>query len=77
VAWVAAIPGSPAKYLAVFNLGDTAAEEIRVNCSDLGLRASCLLRDLWAKKDLGRIEGGGTFSVRPHASLFYKLTPAP
>src|ERR1035437_7819806 len=56
VAWfaetAAEMAASPAKYLAVFNIGDTADENIRVNWSDLGLPAKCAVRDLWAKKDL-------------------------
>jgi hypothetical protein len=75
VAWFAETAGSPAKYLAVFNIGDTADENIRVNWSDLGLPANCAVRDLWAKKDLGTVREGQTFKVAPHATAFYKLTP--
>jgi hypothetical protein len=76
VAWVAELPGSNAKYLAVFNTGDTAPEQIKVNWSDLGLSGDCTVRDLWAKKDAGKVSGGQTFTVPPHASAFYKITPA-
>ena len=75
IAWVGELPGSPAKYLAVFNIGDTATEEIRVNWADVGVSKSCAVRDLWAKKDLGKVDEGRTFSVKPHAAGFYKLTP--
>jgi hypothetical protein len=75
VAWVAETAGSPAKYLAVFNTGDAAAESIRVNWADLGLPANCAVRDLWAKKDLGTVREGQTVKIAPHASAFYKLTP--
>ena len=77
VAWVAEVAGSPARYLAAFNIGDTGEEGIHVNWSDLGLPQSCELRDLWARKDLGTVEGGQTFKLLPHAAAFYKLTPAP
>ncbi len=75
VAWTAEMAGSPAKYLAVFNLGDTE-EEVRVNWSEVGLPANCRLRDLWAKKDLGPVQQGRGFRLAPHASAIYKLTPA-
>ena len=75
IAWVAEIPGSPAKYLAVFNTGDTATEEIRVNWTDVGLPKSCAVRDLWAMTDLGKVEEGRSFSMKPHAAGFYRLTP--
>ncbi|HKX31317.1 MAG TPA: glycoside hydrolase family 27 protein [Blastocatellia bacterium] len=76
IAWMAEMPGSPTKYLAVFNIGDVVTEEIQVKWSDLGLPESCVLRDLWARKDLGPIKEGHSFSVKPHAAGFYKLLPA-
>jgi alpha-galactosidase len=76
VAWVAELPGSAAKYLAVFNTGDSGAEQIMVNWSELDLAQDCAVRDLWAKKDLGTVAGVQTFKVAPHASAFYKITPA-
>lgn len=76
VAWTAEIAGSPAKYLAVFNIGDGAEAEIRVNWSELGLPANCTLRDLWATKDLGRVADGRNFRLAPHAAAICKVTPA-
>jgi hypothetical protein len=75
VAWTAEIAGSPAKYLAVFHIGDAGEEEIRVNWSDLGLSGDCAVRDLWAKKDLGTFPEGRSFSLAPHSSAIYRLTP--
>ena len=76
VAWVAEIGASPEKYVAVFNIGDTADEQVRIDWSALGLPQSCAVRDLWAATDLGTVRDGRTFKVAPHASGFYKLTPA-
>jgi hypothetical protein len=73
VAWVAETPGSHAKYLAVFHTGDTVNEQIRIEWSDLGLSAECSVRDLWARQDLGKVSGGKTFTVGPHASVFYRI----
>jgi hypothetical protein len=74
VAWVAEIAGSPAKYLAVFNIGDGADENIQVKWADLGLPSNCRVRDLWAKKDLGAAADGQTFPVAPHAAMFLKIS---
>ena len=52
VAWVAEIPGSTAKYLAVFNIGDGSEETIQVNWDELGLSGECAVRDVWVKKEL-------------------------
>jgi hypothetical protein len=71
IAWVSDAAG--AKYLAVFNVGEQAPLEIRVNWSELGLPATCALRDLWEKKDLGLVKDGYTFKIPPHGSGFYRV----
>jgi hypothetical protein len=75
VAWVADAPGSRAKYLAVFNIGDTAEEEVSVDWAGIGLGAKCAARDLWTHKDMGIIENGNVFRVKPHQAAMYRLTP--
>jgi alpha-galactosidase len=75
IAWVADVPGSQAKYVAVFNIGDASDERIRVTWADLGLGGTCEVRDLWAKKDLSRVTDGFTIAVTPHGSALYKVTP--
>ncbi len=75
VVWTADAVGSDAKYVAVFNVGDQRPIEIHVDWRAVGMPATCLLRDLWARKDLGSIPAGYTFHVAPHASGLYKLTP--
>ena len=73
---MAEIGTAPEKYVAVFNIGDTADEQVRIDWSALGLPQSCAVRDLWAATDLGTVRDGRTFKVAPHASGFYRLTPA-
>jgi hypothetical protein len=75
VAWVADAPGSRARYVAVFNLGDTAEEQVSVNWADVGLGAKCAVRNLWARKDMGTVENGQVFRVNPHAAALYRVTP--
>jgi alpha-galactosidase len=75
VAWVSDMPGSAAKYMAVFNIGDAGDEKVSVKWSDAGLSGKCMVRDLWAKKDLGTEENGRSFDLKPHASGFYRITP--
>lgn len=74
VVWTADAPGSKAKYVAVFNVGDARPIDIRVDWGSLGMPARCTLRDLWERKEAGAIEGGYTFHVAPHASGLYKVT---
>ncbi|HTX35605.1 MAG TPA: glycoside hydrolase family 27 protein [Bryobacteraceae bacterium] len=75
VAWIAQLPGSTAKYLAIFNTGDAQDQDIQVNWSDLGLPTDCTVRDLWAKHELGSKQTGQTFKIAPHASAFYRVSP--
>lgn len=76
VAWVADAPGSHAKYVAVFNVGDTTEEQVRVDWADVGLGGECGVRDLWARNDIGTTDDGMVFPVKPHGAALYRLTPA-
>jgi len=76
IIWTADAVGSNAKYVAVFNVGDAKPIDIRVAWAALRMPEKCTLRDLWAHKDLGMIDGGYTFTVEPHGSGLYKLAPA-
>lgn len=75
VAWVADTPKGDAKYLGVFNAGERPGN-IRVDWGALQLPEQCLLRDLWQKKDLGKVETGYTFHLAPHASGLFRVAAA-
>jgi hypothetical protein len=75
VTWTAEIPGSNARYLAVFNGGDKPSD-IRVDWPALKLPAACVLRDLWEKKDLGTIQTGYAFHLPSHGSGLYRVSAA-
>ena len=80
IAWTADEGASggktPAKYVAVFNTGDTA-RSVHLSWKSLGMDAQTAgVRDLWAqqavKNNVADAEALHT-SVAPHASLFYKV----
>ena len=75
IIWTADALGSKAKYVAVFNVGDEKPIKIQVDWPALKLTKKCALRDLWEHNDLGAIDGGFSFTVEPHASGLYKVTP--
>ena len=75
IGWTSDIQGSRSKYLAVFNLGDKQPAGIPVDWKEMGLPANCAIRDLWARKDLGKAKDGYTFKLAPHASGLYRVTP--
>ena len=74
--WVKTLPGD-ARVVVLLNRG-RAESPMAVSWQELGLPfdAELKVRDLWAKKDIGRIQDGYRFQVVPHGSGLYKLTPA-
>lgn len=47
--------------------------EIAADFKTLGLPPSCMVRDVWAQKDLGVFSGSFSASVPGHAALLYRL----
>jgi alpha-galactosidase len=74
IAWIADIGHveKVGKYLAIFNLS-SKSKEITVTINDLGLSGSCLIRDLWEKKDIGLLNEIKT-SVNTHGAKLYRIT---
>jgi hypothetical protein len=75
VAWTADAPGSPDKYLAVFNLDDHAPTAVTVHWSELGLGKKCEVRDLWAKKGMGTVNESIAPRIESHGAALYRITP--
>jgi hypothetical protein len=105
-AWVADVPGSKDKYVAIFNASPlpavgrrrgsppgeappsaaeptptvnnpAATEPVRISVplADIGLSGPCKLRDLWAKKDIGAVNGEITAMVNSHGAVLYRVQP--
>lgn len=74
VAWIADIPDTSDKYLALFNLGEDTENHVRVSFADLGFKNKVRIRDLWAKKDIGEFEKDFSPLIQPHGSRLYKLS---
>jgi hypothetical protein len=73
--YAADVPGGTARYLAIFNTGDSGPLAIRVPFADLGLSGPCALSDLWEKKELAAVRNEVVAKVGAHASVLYKLQP--
>ena len=72
VVWTATPEAGEGQYVAVFNLGKTARDE-NLPWKDLGLpEGSHSLRDLWARKDLGRA-GSLKTNLPAHAARLYRI----
>jgi alpha-galactosidase len=72
-AWIADVPNSKDRYIAVFNLGDEVAN-IDLPWSKVGINASILqVRDLWTKTSLGE-KDRLLVTLRPHAAALYRIS---
>lgn len=74
VVWTANANSGDARYIAVFNLKESA-ETITYSWKDLGIAApKCGLRDLWERKDLEQA-GVLTVNLPAHGSVLYAVSP--
>jgi hypothetical protein len=89
VAWTASVPGSPDRYLALFNtrdrfpLGasppavpaDPVGAPFRVPLAELGLSGRCRVRDLWTHETLPSVERELVAVVPWHGAKLCRLSP--
>ncbi len=73
VIWMADVPGSPDRYLAMFNLGEES-RKVRFRLEDEMLRGRYGVRDLWRQKDLEPVEKEFTAGIDRHGAGLYRLT---
>jgi alpha-galactosidase len=73
IAWIADVPGTQNKYIALFNIGE---EElfIDVNLEEIGINADIQVRDLWNEKNLGNCKSLFTQKISPHGSGLFKIS---
>jgi alpha-galactosidase len=64
------------KAVGMFNT-DWGPMPIRVNFREIGIPGSATVRDLWAQKDLGRLEESFTAQVPKHGVAMVKIAPRP
>jgi alpha-galactosidase len=70
--WIAEGAQSGDRYVAVFNIGDSA-ENVDLLWDDVGLAIQAAdVRDLWTHQELGKADGIHT-QLRPHASVLYRI----
>jgi hypothetical protein len=73
VAWMADIPNSADKYLALFNIGDEK-DTVTFTFEYEYLRGRYEIRDLWAKKDLGIYEKEFSVELEAHGAGIYRIS---
>ena len=66
--------GGGALYVGAFNIGDSA-REVAVDFSLLGIRRGVAVRDLWARKDLGKFRKKYSRVLPAHGCMLLKIIP--
>jgi hypothetical protein len=75
IAWIAGVPDSKDKYLAVFNTTNKSTA-VAVDVAALGLGGSVRVRDLWKQADLGVMSGRLAPELPKHGSGLYRVSAA-
>jgi hypothetical protein len=73
VIWLADAERPTDKYLAFFNLKEEPAE-VRFDLAGESLKGQYLVRDLWARRDLGLFEGRFGRVIPAHGAGLYRLS---
>jgi hypothetical protein len=79
MAWVADVPNSSDKYVALFNLGDKGASPdpgapVSIKPADLGYTGACHVRDLWQQKDTGPVTDAFSPTIPWHGAGLYRFS---
>jgi hypothetical protein len=75
IVWVASVPNSADKYVALFNTNDGGAESVQVTFVALDLPDRCVVRDLWAHQDLGAFSDRFAIPIPAHGAGLYRISP--
>ena len=73
IVWMADVPDSADKYVALFNTNDAADTTVSVSLKELGLTGDYMAKDLWSKETTP-IEDRLSRSLAPHASAIFRLS---
>lgn len=76
IAWTADDPKSGDKYLAVFNATDQeqVSEKIVVKLEQIGIKGTCVVKDLWTNKIVGDFNGEFAPVIKRHAAGLYRVS---
>jgi hypothetical protein len=75
-AWIADVPGSPDKYLALFNTRNEGSAAVPVKWSELGWNKASQLRNLWTHEALVPVSNEFAPVIPAHGAGLYRVSPA-
>ena len=73
IVWVAESRDSEDRFIAIFNAGENAEEEIAVNLKEIGFNGQCKIRDLWNHRDIGVYQGEFKSKINKHGAGLYRV----
>ncbi len=71
--WYSHVPGSKDLYVALFNLDDEQ-QNVSVDLASLGLKGKIIVRNLWAKKDVGVFRQKYQEKINTHGAALLRLS---
>jgi hypothetical protein len=71
--WKSQAPGAKDVYVALFNTGSAAAD-VSVDFSLLGIKGKAAVRDLWEKKDAGIVKNRYSCRVNAHGAVLVRVS---
>ena len=75
IGWMADVPGTGEKYLALFNLGESA-DDVAVSFAEMGLNGGAAqVRDLWQRRAVGQYAGSFSARIPAHGAGLFRLSP--
>jgi alpha-galactosidase len=73
IAWIADVPESSDKYLALFNVSN-ATQSVSAKVADLGLKADVKVNDLWTGKALEDAKDEVSAEIPAHGAKLYRVS---
>jgi hypothetical protein len=74
IVWVANVPGSQDKYVAIFNINDNQSSEVSVSLAELGIKGKYKVKDLWTGHEKALENSRLTVMLEPHASMLVRFS---
>jgi hypothetical protein len=86
IVWVADVPSSKDKYIALFNAqskgddidlknADYNQTDVGIDLDVVGIKGKVKVRDLWSRKNLGVFDGNFSQKIAQHGAGLYRISP--
>jgi alpha-galactosidase len=73
IIWSADVNGSASKYIAIFNINDEDPLEVTIDWNKIGIHGEQMVRDLWARADLGKFNQEIAVNIDAHGCQLLKV----